>query len=216
MHGKIDTAREALGYDHYWQIVLNWSRDMGTIKKLSIQEMHTLTERLQSITATALSAINPERGNNEALVEKVITFFNNRLTIGETEDECGDLVSVLELDKDFRADLEKMFSAIDPEAIRVEARAELAKKIIEWPEPGMFSSPYEGEAKTYWEIVEYCEAILTDDPKEREAEVGDIVAWVNSTGDVIFGQFGKEITQGDAVILVRRDEVERKLKGAEV
>lgn len=57
---------------------------------------------------------------------------------------------------------------------------------------------------------------LLDEPKEREAEAGDIVAWVNSTGDVIVGQFGKEITQGDAVIIVRRDVVERKLKEAEV
>lgn len=116
----------------------------------------------------------------------------------------------------FQAGWLAALTSIDPETIRAEARAELAKKIVEWPEPGRFSSPYEGEAKTYWEIVEYCEAILTDDPKEREAEVGDIVAWVNSTGDVIFGQFGKEITQGDAVILVRRDVVERKLKEAEV
>jgi len=68
----------------------------------------------------------------EALVERVITFFNNRVTIGEAEDECGDLVPVLELGKDFREDLALMLSTIDPEAIRRECADNADNAVKGW------------------------------------------------------------------------------------
>jgi hypothetical protein len=49
--------------------------------------------------------------------------------------------------------------------------------------------------------------------EERGPEVGDIVAWVNSRNERMVGQFGMEITQGDAIVLMRRAEVEARMKG---
>lgn len=49
---------------------------------------------------------------------------------------------------------------------------------------------------------------------DGKAEVGDVVAWVNSGGDIRVGQFGIEITQGDAVVIRRRAEVKRRIEEA--
>ena len=55
--------------------------------------------------------------------------------------------------------------------IRAEARAELAKKIVEWPEANC-TSPWMAESNAYYEIIDYCTAILADEPKEREGREG--------------------------------------------
>jgi hypothetical protein len=51
------------------------------------------------------------------------------------------------------------------------------------------------------------------EPDTRGPEVGDIVAWHGSRGQTIVGVFGKEITQGDAIVLMRRAEVEARMGG---
>ena len=55
---------------------------------------------------------------------------------------------------------------------------------------------------------EFCGPPAWEAFKEREAEVDDIVTWTNSHGARMIGIFGREITQGDAIILMRRAEVE--------
>ena len=56
-----------------------------------------------------------------------------------------------------------------------------------------------------------------DEPKEeREAEVGDIVTWTNSHGARMIGIFGREITQGNAIVLMRRAEVERRIEESKI
>lgn len=55
---KAEALREAApDYDHYWQIVLHWAKDDGqAIKRLSVLQMRTLCERLESITRHAILA----------------------------------------------------------------------------------------------------------------------------------------------------------------
>lgn len=60
---------EGLGFDHFWQIIINWSQDMPRVgQRLSIHEMRTLAERLESITKHTLirkSAAKPiEQADN--------------------------------------------------------------------------------------------------------------------------------------------------------
>jgi hypothetical protein len=49
---------DKIDYDFYWQIVINWAQDMPRVmKKLSVHEMNTLTERLVSITNNAILGV---------------------------------------------------------------------------------------------------------------------------------------------------------------
>ena len=49
-------------------------------------------------------------------------------------------------------------------------------------------------------------------PEDAIPKRGDIVAWRGSSGQLVVGICGEEITQGDAVLVMRRAEVEARVK----
>lgn len=104
--------------------------------------------------------------------------------------------------------------------IRAEARAEADTKIAYWKRwvSGLcerIEEQWPRDCDASQEANAARAAILADEPKEeREAEVGDIVTWTNSHGARMIGIFGREITQGDATVLMRRVEVERRIEEA--
>ncbi len=134
--------------------------------------------------------------------------------------ECGrchvatsQRASLMEDCKPLLAEAWNSRTTIDPDAIRAEARAEACGIIGELMSYDCFEAypPYvRGRVEEFIEVVGRADAaILADEPKEeRGAEVGDIVTWTNSHGARMIGIFGREITQGDAIILMRRAEVE--------
>jgi hypothetical protein len=77
----VEPSEDAPDFDHYWQIILSWSQDMGTIKKLSIHEMRMLSERLQSITAHAITA-RDERIRREC-AERAKQWYYNTIASAE-------------------------------------------------------------------------------------------------------------------------------------
>jgi len=55
-----------------------------------------------------------------------------------------------------------------------------------------------------------------DEPKEErvaEPQVGDVVAWLNSRNEWTVGRYGMDITRLNAVLIMRRAEVERRIEG---
>jgi len=124
-------------------------------------------------------------------------------------------------------------SAIDPESIRrefwdelhAEAETQYDRRLellgpIETLDDAAFRKTL-GDGWSAWllakKIIENRRAaILSAEPAQDDGkpEVGDVVAWVNSGGDIRVGQFGIEITQGDAVVISRRAEVKRRIEEA--
>lgn len=44
-----------------------------------------------------------------------------------------------------------------------------------------------------------------------EPRLGDIVGWYNSKGNLLVGVYGEEITQGDAIVLMKYNEVKLRM-----
>lgn len=56
------------------------------------------------------------------------------------------------------------------------------------------------------------EAIAAERTESAKPELGDVVAWSNSRGEPMIGIFGGEITQGDAVVLMRAADVRAAIR----
>ena len=101
----------------------------------------------------------------------------------------------------------KALSTIDPDAIRRECAYKAKQAIL--------SAPYDNPTRAYAAALAE-EAILSAEPARGygKPEVGDVVAWRNSRGETVVAQYGEEITQGDAIILMRSTEVRRRIEEA--
>jgi len=96
-----EPSDDAPDFDHYWQIVINWAQDMGTIKKLSIHEMRMLCERLQSITAHSIAGRN-ERIRREC-VDRAIGYCKHLFPWGSMGSYADSLRDAI-MDKDIEND----------------------------------------------------------------------------------------------------------------
>jgi len=127
----------------------------------------------------------------------------------------------------------KALSTIDPDAIRrefwdelhAEAETQYDRRLellgpIETLDDAAFRKTL-GDGWSAWllakKIIENRRAsILSAEPARGygKPEVGDVVAWRNSRGETVVAQYGEEITQGDAIILMRSTEVRRRIEEA--
>lgn len=106
---------------------------------------------------------------------------------------------------------------------RAEARAELAKMIVEWPEANC-TSPWMAESNAYYEIIDYCTAILADEPEQddRKPEVKSI-GGANTLDELIglmeiarANKTGITLDWVEVGIILRAAEIERRTGEAEI
>jgi hypothetical protein len=135
--------------------------------------------------------------------------------------ECGKChvatnqrASLMEDCKPLLAEAWNTRSTIDSGAIRAAALKDAADRAVSWQVKLCSRDDWHCDGCTECNQLRY--AILSAEPAQDDgkAEVGDVVAWVNSGGDIRVGQFGIEITQGDAVVIRRRAEVKHQIEEA--